>query len=144
MATTALQVFSDVMALTDNLDGNGEAVHCGTAAYRYRTVGIINLLLPSLYIYSDSTVQTAGAHSAPARIAALGDALPIDDVLAATVLAFGLAGHLLANENPAQSNLWLQRYDEELLRLKNIPAESEDIEDLYGVTDLSSSIDTVV
>ncbi len=48
----------------------------------------------------------------PTDITALTDELQIDDIVASTVLPFGLAREILATENAALSNYFGQRYEE--------------------------------
>ena len=48
-------------------------------------------------------------------------------------MPYGLAAHLLMQEDPSSANFFQQRYDELLTMLaRGMPAESEDIEDIYG------------
>lgn len=69
----------------------------------------------------------------PAVISALTDTLILDDVTARMVLPFGLAAHLMLEENPATASYFNQRY-EDLKRqaTKGPPAPTEKITDLYG------------
>jgi hypothetical protein len=132
MATTALDVFASAMALIDALV-NGNAQNGDTSEYQARTVPILNILLPRLYLYSDTRPAAAGQRQVPAKIVGLPDTLGIDDGLARAVLPYGLAAHLLAGDNPAQSNLWFQRYEEELNVFRNVPSIIEPIGDQYGI-----------
>jgi hypothetical protein len=48
-------------------------------------------------------------------------------------MPYGLAAHLLLQEDPAAANFCQQRYDELKSRLHiGLPASSEEIEDVYG------------
>jgi hypothetical protein len=69
----------------------------------------------------------------PAVITALSDTLVLDDVTARMVLPFGLAAHLMLEENAATASYFNQRY-EELKRqaTKGPPSPTEKITDLYG------------
>ena len=57
----------------------------------------------------------------------------LDDGLCQGVLPYGLAAHLLLDENPDVAAFFNQRYAELLSEYRRgIPAASEDIQDLYG------------
>ena len=59
--------------------------------------------------------------------------IDLDDGICQGVLPYGLAAHLLLDENPDVAAYFNQRYQELLLQMKNgLPAEAQDIEDLYG------------
>ena len=47
-------------------------------------------------------------------------------------MPYGLAAHLLIDENPTVAAFFQQRYEELLDKLGNVPAEFEPIEDVYG------------
>ena len=48
-------------------------------------------------------------------------------------MPYGLAAHLLIDENPDMASFFNQRYQELLNQFRySIPVESEDIQDLYG------------
>lgn len=48
-------------------------------------------------------------------------------------MPYGLAAHLLMQEDPSSANFFQQRYEELLNMLRRgLPSESEDIVDLYG------------
>ena len=132
MSTTASEVFTYAMALTDSLAG-GSARNGRTENDEARTIPILNALLPRLYQYSDTRTAAASARPVPTKLASLTDTLAIDDGLARAVLPFGLAAHLMAGYDPVQSNLWFQRYEEELNAFRNVPSVFGDIGDLYGV-----------
>jgi len=69
----------------------------------------------------------------PDVITALTDTLQVDDVTARTILPYGLAAHLLLDENPDVANFFQQRYEElkALVALKQ-PVSEETIINLYG------------
>lgn len=49
------------------------------------------------------------------------------------MLPYGLAAHLLLDENPGAAGYFQQRYDElRALLSRGLPQESEEIEDRYG------------
>lgn len=69
----------------------------------------------------------------PTVITALTDVLQVDDVTARTILPYGLAAHLLLQENPDVASFYNERF-EDLKReaSKRPPAAFETIENVYG------------
>lgn len=132
MATTAQQVFELTIGLIDELV-SGAADNANTAGYKARTVTILNNLVPKLYKYSSGVTATAGARTVPTLLTALTDAVPLDDVLCRAVLPHGLAAAYLVNDNASLASYHGQLFNEETAKLMSVPAESEDITNLYGV-----------
>ena len=134
MATTAQQVFATAMGLMDQLSPGGTADSPDTREYRDRTLLILNALRGELYPYSD----TYDADRRPGRPVAavirdMDSVIGLDDHICQTVLPYGLAAHLLMEENPGAAAFFQQRYEELRSRLAvGVPARSEDILDLYG------------
>jgi hypothetical protein len=59
--------------------------------------------------------------------------IDLDDYICRSVMPYGLAAHLLLDENPSTAGFFQQRYDELKAQLsRGLPAESEDIIDVYG------------
>jgi hypothetical protein len=125
MATTVTDVFNIAMGLTDNLTDNAD--------YKARIIHVINNILPELYQYSDAKTVTAGTRPVPLFVGALTDTIALDDTLAKGVLPHGVIAALFTTEDPSLANYHEQKYMEKLVRLRNIPNEFEDIEDVYGV-----------
>jgi hypothetical protein len=134
LSTTAQKVFDIAMGLMDEVSSSGATDTSDTAEYKNRVLFILNALRGELYQYSDTyIVVTDGARPVCTVISALTDTLDLDDFLAQTIMPYGLAAHLLLDENPASASFFQQRYDELLARYgKAIPAVSEDITDVYG------------
>ena len=107
----------------------------GSSEYNANALLCINRLCGEIYPYSDTyTVATAGTRPVATIIISLADVLTdIDDVLANTVLPYGLASELLLidGEND-KANYCLQRYQELLRQIKTPAAEFTAIEDVYG------------
>ena len=133
--TTAQDVFETSMALMDELsEATGAADTADTKEYKNRTLPIINILIGEVYPYSD-TYKSRSADKRPI-VTAVSDfesSIGLDDYICRSVLPYGLAAHLLVDENPTTASFFQQRYDElkSMLRL-GFPAEFEPIEDLYG------------
>jgi hypothetical protein len=139
--TTAKWVFERAMALIDSLgDGNGYADTADNNEYKNRTISILNVLRMECFPFSDTyQITTPGKRPVCREIVALTDSIDLDDGLAQGVLPYGLAAHLLVDENPDTASYFQQRYEEMLVGMKNgLPAVVEDITDVYGITEHNS------
>ncbi|MCI8478182.1 MAG: hypothetical protein HFE97_07520 [Oscillospiraceae bacterium] len=139
MATTAQQVFELAMHLMDEANlSTGQVDIADTRDYKNRTLAILNILRQECYPASD-TFQTAGPGKRPSCPEIENFTVPIalDDGICQGVLPYGLAAHLLLEENPDMASYFHQRY-EELLRTcaKGLPASSEEIFCPYGHIEL--------
>lgn len=135
MATTAQWIFEQAMHLMDETDENtGAADTAGTRAYKNRTIPILNILREECYPASDTyTYGETGYRPVCPEITDFTTVIDMDDGVAQGVLPYGLAAHLLLDENDAKASFFQQRYEELLKRYRYaIPSESEDIELPYG------------
>ena len=135
--TTGMDVFQGAITLMDELNDAGKFKHADTDEYRMRTLAILNILIPELYPFSDTygKNQDWAARRRPVveKLADLNDTIDLDDYCAGSVLPYGLAAHLLLDENPSAAGYFQQRYDElKALLSRGMPSESEDIVDVYG------------
>ena len=98
MAVTGQQALNLTLAILDEV---------GSTEYNTRAIYLINELTDELYPDSDTyTVTTAGDRPIVAHITALTDAIALDDVLARSVLPYGLGARLLLIDQPdVASNL---------------------------------------
>ena len=135
MATTTSQwIFDTTMALIDELNDAGEAEHSDTTEYKNKTLQILNVLQGEVYPYSD-TYKRRNDRLRPvlSPLTDFEQIIDLDDYICQTVLPYGLAAHLLIDENPTVAGFCQQRYEELLRGLKNgIPGMSEDIVDVYA------------
>ena len=141
MATTAKWVFERAMALMDSLgDGNGYADTADNNEYKNRTVSILNVLRMECFPFSDTyTITTPGKRPVCREILNINDNIDLDDGIAQGVLPYGLAAHLLVDENPDSASYFSQRYEEMLAGMKSgLPAAVENITDVYGITEHNS------
>ena len=134
---TGEDVFQKAITMMDELNDDGEYSHEDTVEYRHRTLPILNILQGELYPFSDTYQKNndwqPGRRPVQTWLTSLTDPIDLDDYCAGTVLPYGLAAHLLLNEDPATANFFQQRYDELKVGLsRGKPAVSEDIEDIYG------------
>lgn len=124
--TTVQEVFDVAMNLMDE--------DTDTEEYEVRTISILNILTGELFPYSD-TFAYGEERKRPIvpLLVEFEDEIGLDDYICRSVLPYGLAAHLLEDENPTSANFFQQRYDELKAGLqRGLPAESEDIYDVYG------------
>lgn len=141
--TTIQQVFDTAMHLMDEqAESTGATMTDDTEEYKYRTISILNAILPSLFPFSDTydvTTPIAGRPPVPLLAAAdhgqpdFSQPVPLDDTLAMGVLPYALAAHLTATENEDLSAWLLQRYTQAFVDLRSrIPGTFEPIPAPYG------------
>ena len=139
MSTTAQWVFDKAIYLMDEQnESSGATVTTDTNEYKLRTVPILNVLRGELYPYSDNYPDsTDGTRPVCPELTALTDLIGLDDVIAQTILPYGLAAHLMLGENDQIASFFLQRYQELKMTLASQrPATWEDIEQYYGGLDV--------
>ena len=134
MATTPETVLELTIALTDNQDENGHYRIADNNEYRYRTLQILNTLIPELYPFSDTyKITQKGKRPIITYLTEFDQEIGLDDYICRSVLPEGLAGLLFADENPSMASLHWQIYEErKALLARGMPAESEPIVDVYG------------
>lgn len=135
-STTAQMVFDIAMGLMDEVnESSGATDTSDTKEYKVRTLLILNALRGELYPYSD-TFAASGDGTRPILqvISNFTDVIGMDDYICQTVMPYGLAAQLLADENPTLAGFLQQRYEELRNGLsKGLPQSAEAIEDVYGV-----------
>lgn len=134
---TGMDVFQRAITMMDELNDAGKYKYEDTLEYQHRTLAILNVLQNELYPYSDTYKKNSewvkGRRPVLPSLEDLYSAIDLDDYCAGTILPYGLAAHLLMDENPSTANFFQQRYDElKASLMRGMPAESEDIEDIYG------------
>lgn len=135
MATTAQEVFAAAMGLMDEVnESTGETDTADTREYKNRTLLILNVLRGELYPYSDNYENEEDGTRPIARIIGnFTDPIGLDDYVCQSVMPYGLAAHLLLDENPSAASFFQQRYDELKAQLaRGLPKTSEDIVDVYS------------
>lgn len=133
--TTAQRVFDIAMGLMDEVnESTGNTDTSDTREYKVRTLFILNALRGELFPYSDTfSVEEPGKRPILAVIQTFTDVIGMDDFICQTVMPYGLAAHLLLDENPSAASFFMQRYEELREQLaKGFPGVSEPIEDVYG------------
>ena len=133
--TTAQWVFEKTMHLMDEAnESTGLADTADTKEYKNRTLPILNVLRVECFPYSDTCLVTEpGKRPVCPEIPDFETPIALDDGLCQGVLPYGLAAHLLLDENPPLASYFQQRYEELLNAAKRaVPAQSEGIVGLYG------------
>ena len=131
--TTAQNVFDIAMGFMDEVDSEGRTDTADTEEYKNRTLLILTALRGELYPYSDTYETDTEGRPIAAVIKDFEHPIGLDDYICQTVMPYGLAAHLLLDENPSAAGFYQQRYEELLRNLtRGMPKASEDIEDVYG------------
>lgn len=132
--TTAQRVFDLTMALMDEMSESGATDTADTKEYKNSTLNILNVLRGELYPYSDTYLEAeTGKRPIAIVIQNFTDEIALDDYICQSILPYGLAAHLLLDENPSSASFFQQKYDELKAGLaRGMPKTSEDIEDIYG------------
>ncbi|UOO38256.1 hypothetical protein IZU99_03090 [Oscillospiraceae bacterium CM] len=125
MATTAQEVFYSALALMDETDQ--------LDAFKNRALALLTVLRNELYRYSDTFEAEEGKRPVCGAIQDFLSPIDLDDGLAQSVMPYGLAAHLLLEENPATASFFQQRYEELMTKIgQTMPRRTESIENLYG------------
>lgn len=123
--TNGQWVFEHAIALMDSGDeATGKMDSGSVRAYKHRAPGILNLLGEECAGYDER-----GSWTPPES---LEEDLPLEDGLCRGVLPYGLAAHLLLEEDPAAANFFQQRYEELLERWRRRGARLEELTVPYG------------
>lgn len=117
--------YSDIyrlsLTLMDEVLPNGSIDVFSTSEYLARTPGLLTILQGELSPVSGIAVSP---------VSSMDDLCLLSDFLAAAVLPYGLAAHLLLAEHPSAASFFQQRYEE--LRCR-VPARARKIKDVYNV-----------
>lgn len=141
--TTVQQIFDTAIHLMDEQsETSGATQTTDTQEYKFRTLSILNAVLPALYPYSD-TYDPSGTGRPVCPALTLPEdpakpdftqSVPLDDTLSLGVLPYALAAHLLAGENQELSAWFLMRYNQVFTDVRSkIPGTFEPINAPYGL-----------
>ena len=133
--TNAQWIFEKTMHLMDEVnESTGTADYSDTKEYKNRTLAILNILRMECFPASDTyAVTIPGKRPVCPEITSFEEPIGLDDGICQGVLPYGLAAHLLLDENPGAASFFQQRYEEALnLARRGVPAVAEDITDVYG------------
>ena len=136
------QVFDAAIHLMDEQsETSGATETTDTNEYRYRTISILNTLIPALYPFSDTYDNSAAGRPVCPQLTLTGSyknpdfqqIVPLDDTLALAVLPYELASLLLAGEDSERSALFHRQYNQVFADIRSkIPASFEPIPMPYG------------
>jgi hypothetical protein len=132
--TTVKWVFDRAVELMNEMDDRtGETMTVDTKEYEVRTLGLINTLRNELYPYSDTyELRTDGKRTVCPVLERFDQILDLDDVVAQTILPYGLAAHLLLDDNPTMAAFFNDRYQELIYTVgSKRPSVWEDIPTMY-------------
>ena len=140
---TVQQVFDTAIHMMDEQsETSGTTATVDTQEYKFRTISILNAVMPALYPYSDTYTLTGSGRPVCPRLLVPKDyknpefmqAIPLDDSLALGVLPYALAAHLLAGENEELSAWFRQQYMQVFADIRSkIPGSFEPISTPYGL-----------
>jgi hypothetical protein len=138
---TVQQVFDMAIHLMDEQnESNGATSTVDTDEYKFRTISILNSVIPALYPFSGNYKAGISGRPAPAQLFVddyktpdFEQTMPLDDTLSLACVPYYLAAQLLSAENETLSAWFMNRYREAFNDLRNrIPAEFERIAVSYG------------
>ena len=125
------QVFDTAINLIDEQDERTGIED--TKEYKFRTISILNSIIPVLYPYSTTWKADVPAPILGKGNAEMGQYVPLSDNLAITVLPPYLAAQLVKPVNDAMAAWFMERYHEALFEAKsNVMGEWEKIDLPYG------------
>ena len=139
---TVQQVYDMAIHLMDEqLETTGETMTEDTREYKFRTLSILNSVIPALYPYSGNYNGTGTGRPACKLLFVEDHKNPefeqtiyLDDTLVFSCLPYYLAAQLLSSENDALASWFMTRYRETLADLKaKVPASFEPISTPYGL-----------
>ena len=112
--TNANWVFDRAIHLMDEQDEQtGDTNTQDTEEYRGRTLSILNVLRYDLFPLSDNYKLTEdGRRPLLAMIENFDDDIGLDDVVAQSILPYGLAAHLYLGEDNSKASFFNQKYEE--------------------------------
>ncbi len=131
----AIEVFKTTMAMIDEMLDNGLLDQDSTAEYKARAPYILTALQNEI-IGVENRYRKYEDHIRPVPITDLdNNYVQVEDIQANTLLVYGLAAKLLADENKTLANFMQQEYERLFTYfVKPKPATREKIEDVYDAT----------
>lgn len=120
MSTTPQQIYEMAIDLIDRRDQTSlEADSDENADYKARTIGILNILRQECYMASTAYDPHRRDRATAPLITSMDTALKgIDDAVAQEAMPYGLAYHLILQEDPTTADYLRQKYEEAIARLK--------------------------
>ncbi len=137
---TVQQIFDMAIHMMDEQrETDGSTVTVDTGEYKYRTISILNAVIPRVYKYS-SGYETDDGTGVPVLDASdyenpdFDQIILLDERIALSLLPQYLAAQLLSAENDTLASWFMNQYREALQDVKNnIGAEFKPISTPYGL-----------
>lgn len=134
---TVQDVFDIAVRLMDaQNESTGATDTADTKEYRLRTPSLLNSILDRAYPASGTYPREASGEGRPVcpKVSAMEDPVALDGRLCTGVLPYGLAGLLLAEENPTLGSFFWQTFLEQLEEARReLEARFSGVEDCYGI-----------
>lgn len=131
----AIEVFKTTMAMIDEMLETGEVDEQSVGEYKARAPHILTALQNEI-IGVENRYRKYEDHIRPVPITDLeNNYVQVEDIQANTLLVYGLASKLLADENKTLANFMQQEYERLFaFFVKPKPVGREKIEDVYDAT----------
>lgn len=131
----AIEVFTQTMAMIDEMTDTGELDTTSVADYKARTPYILTALQNEI-IGVENRYRKYGEYIRPVPITDLENQdVQVDDIQANTLLVYGLAAKLMADENKTLANFMQQEFERlSGIFLKPKPVTPEKREDVYDAS----------
>jgi hypothetical protein len=135
---TVQEIYDMAIHLMDEQnEDSGETATQDTAEYKFRTISILNTVIPALAPYSENwegknsvAILSAGSYANPN----MEQDIPLDNTMSYAVLPLYLAAMLLSSENEELSAMFMNRYTNAFFDLRNKQAAVfEPITPAYGL-----------
>lgn len=135
---TVQKIFDMAIHLMDEQnESTGATETVDTEEYKFRTISVLNGVIPALRPYSEKPWKDRTAailYVEDYKNPRFNQDIPLDDTLCLALLPLYLAAMLLSGENEELSALFMNRYERAFLDLRNkLPAEFEPITPVYGL-----------
>lgn len=138
---TVQQVFDTTIHMMDEQNENsGTTVTVDTDEYRYRTINILNMVIPMLWPYCAENTDRATGRELPAMLQVeqyskpdFTQFMPIDDAFCYSVVPYFLASELLTDEDADRSERYRNRFLMAMQEIKkNMVYEWEQIKNPFA------------
>ena len=138
---TVQEIFDIAIHLMDEQnETTGAAETVDTNEYKYRTISILNSVIPALYPFSGNYSTNKPGRPIPSMLFAddyknpdFEQSIGLDDAICYAVLPYYLAAQLLSGENEALAAWFMNRYREAFADLRNrLPSDFERISVPFG------------
>lgn len=140
---TVQQIYDMAIHLMDEQnEQNGDTGTVDTQEYKFRTISILNTVIPVLYPYSDNYDKSGDGRPTPPllklgtsyRNPDFSQEIGLDETICAALLPLYLAAQLIVAENDTMAQWFMSRYQVSFADVRSkIPASFESIYAPYGL-----------